>query len=159
MQNLTELTRRLIAAQAEFVLVGGFAAAAHGVTLLTRDVDICCRFDEANLRRIQSAVADLHPVRRSRPDLPFELTPDEGAQLKNLYLRTDLGPLDCLGEILGVGDFDEVSSHSIRLELPFGPCRILDLESLIRAKEAMNRDHDRVSVRQLREIQKRQQRS
>jgi hypothetical protein len=159
MQNLTELTRRLIEARVEFVLVGGFAAAAHGVTLLTRDVDICCRFDEANLRRIQSAVADLHPVHRSRPDLPFELTPDEGAQLKNLYLRTDLGPLDCLGEVLGVGDFDEVSSHSIQLELPFGPCRILDLESLIRAKEAMNRDHDRVSVRQLREIQKRQQRS
>ncbi len=29
-------------------------------------------------------------------------------------------------------------------------------ESLIRAKEAMNRDHDRVTVRQLREIQRRQ---
>jgi len=53
MQNLSELTRRLIAAQVEFVLVGGFAAVAHGVTLVTRDVDICCRFSEANLMRIQ----------------------------------------------------------------------------------------------------------
>src|ERR1700749_1504134 len=102
MQNLTELTRRLIDARVDFVLVGGFAAAAYGVTLLTRDVDICCRFDEANLTRIQTAVADLHPVHRSRPDLPFELTPESCAQLKNLYLRTDLGPLDCLGEVLGV---------------------------------------------------------
>jgi hypothetical protein len=47
MQNLSELTRRLIASQVEFVLVGGFAAAAHGVTLVTRDVDICCRFIRA----------------------------------------------------------------------------------------------------------------
>lgn len=80
-------------------------------------------------------------------------------RLKNLYLRTDIGALDCLGEILGVGGFDEVLSHSIQIELPFGPCRILGIESLIRAKEAMNRDHDRISVRQLREIQKRQPRS
>lgn len=155
MQNLSELTRRLIDAGVEFVLVGGFAAAAHGVTLLTRDVDICCRFDMPNLMRIQTALAGLHPVHRSRPDLPLELTPDECARLKNLYLRTDFGPLDCLGEVLGVGNFDEVLAHSIELKLPFGPCRILDLESLIRAKEAMNRDHDRVSVRQLREIQNR----
>jgi hypothetical protein len=53
MQNLSELVRRLIASDVEFVLVGGFAAVAHGVTLVTRDVDICCRFTEANLMRIQ----------------------------------------------------------------------------------------------------------
>ena len=60
MQNLSELTRRLVEAQVEFVLIGGFAAAAHGVTLITRDVDICCRFNEANLMRLQKAFADLH---------------------------------------------------------------------------------------------------
>ncbi len=43
MQNLTELTRRLVDARVDFVLVGGFAAAAYGVILLTRGVDICCR--------------------------------------------------------------------------------------------------------------------
>jgi hypothetical protein len=32
MQNLSELLRRLVEAQVEFVLVGGFAAVAHGVT-------------------------------------------------------------------------------------------------------------------------------
>ena len=158
MQNLTELARRLVDARVDFVLVGGFAAAAYGVTLLTRDVDICRRFDEPNIRRIQTALADLHAVYRSRPDLPFDRTADQCARLKNLYLRTDLGPLDCLGEILGIGGFDEVMSHSIQIKLPFGPVRILEIEALIRAKEAMNRDHDRISVRQLREIQKRQQR-
>ena len=157
MQNLSELTRRLVEAQVEFVLIGGFAAVAHGATLVTRDVDICCRFTEANLMRIQKALADLHPVHRSRPDLPLDLTPEQCARLKNLYLKSDLGVLDCLGEVLGVGDFDAVFEQSIEVELPFGRCRILGLDGLIRAKEAMNRDHDRITVRQLEEIKKRQQ--
>ena len=157
MQNLSELTRRLITAQVEFVLIGGFAAVAHGVTLVTRDVDLCCRFNEANLMRIQKAFADLHPVHRSRPGLTLALTPEQCAGLKNLYLKTDLGMVDCLGEVLGLGDFESVLKQSVELELPFGTCRVLDLEALVRAKEAMNRDHDRIAVRQLKEIQRRRQ--
>ena len=157
MQNLSDLTRKLIEARVEFVLVGGFAAVAHGVTLVTRYVDICCRFSEANLMRIQTAFADLHPVHRSRPDLPLALTPEQCANLKNLYLKTDWGIVDCLGEVMGVGDFERVLRHSVELVMPFGNCRILDLDALICAKEAMNRDHDRFTARQLREIKRRQQ--
>jgi hypothetical protein len=158
MKNLSELTRRLIAAQVEFVLVGGFAAVAHGVTLVTRDVDICCRFSEANLMRIQTAFADLH---RMRKDLPLELTPELCAGLKNLYLETvyletDLGVVDCLGEVLGVGNFDEVLKNSIEIELPCGNCRIINIDALIIAKEAMNRNHDRITVHHLKEIKKQQ---
>jgi hypothetical protein len=156
MQNLSELMRRLIAAQVEFVLVGGFAALAHGVMRSTRDVDICCRFSEANLMRIQRAFADLNPVHRPRTDIPLQLTPELCASLKNLYLKTDLGIVDCLGEVLGVGNFDEVAKHSIELELPSGKCRVIDIDTLIIAKEAMDRDHDRITVRHLKEIKKQQ---
>ena len=156
MQNLSELTRRLIESHVEFVLVGGFAAVAHGVTLVTRDVDICCRFSETNLMRVQKAFADLHPVHRSRPDLALELTPEQCAGLKNLYLKTDLGIVDCLGEVLGIGNFEAVLKHSVEVELPYGNCRIIDIEALIRAKEAMNRDHDQITVKHLKEIIKQQ---
>jgi hypothetical protein len=156
MQNLSELLQRLIASGVEFVLVGGFAGVAHGVTLVTRDVDICCRFSESNLMRIQNAVADLHPVHRSRHDLPLQLTPEQCASLKNLYLKTDLGIVDCLNEILAVGDFDEVLKHSVETELPSGKCRVLDITTLIRAKEALDRDQDRIAVKQLRAINERQ---
>ena len=159
MQNLAELTRRLIEARVEFVLVGGFAALSHGALRSTRDVDICCRFSEANLMRIQQAFADLHPVHFPRTNLPLQLTPEFCAHLKNLYLKTDLGRVDCLGEVLGIGDFDEVVKHSIELELPAGKCRVLNLDALIRAKEAMNRDHDRITVKELKEIKKRRQQS
>ena len=155
MQNLSELTRRLVEAQVEFVLIGGFAAVAHGVTLVTRDVDICCRFTEPNLMRIQQALADLHAVHRLRPDLPLALTADQCASLKNLYLKTDLGVVDCLSNVLGLGDFETVLKESIEVELPFGRCRILGIEALILAKETMNRDHDRIAAKQLREIKRR----
>jgi hypothetical protein len=154
-QNLSELVRRLIVADVEFVLVGGFAAVAHGVTLVTRDVDICCRFTETNLMRIQKAFSDLHPVHRPRTDLLLNLTSNQCAALKNLYIKTDLGNLDCLSEILGVGDFEEVFRGSIEVELPSGKCRLLNIAPLIRAKEAMNREHDRITVKHLKEIQRR----
>ena len=156
MQNLSELTRRLISSRVEFVLIGGFAAVAHGVTLVTRDVDICCRFSEENLMRVQEAFSDLHPVHSSRPDLALALTPEQCASLKNLYLKTDLGIVDCLGEVLGVGSFEEVLKQSVEVELPYGQCRILDLEALIRSKEAMNRDQDKITVKYLKEIKKQQ---
>jgi len=76
--------------------------------------------------------------------------------LKNLYLKTDLGVVDCLGEVLGIGNFEEVLKHSVEVELPYGNCRIIDIEALIRAKEAMNRDHDRITVKHLKEIIKQQ---
>jgi hypothetical protein len=156
MQNLTELMRRLVSSQVEFVLVGGFAAVAHGVTLVTRDVDICCRFSEPNLMRIQQAFADLHTTPRSRPDLPLALTPEQCSMLKNLYLKTDLGVVDCLGEVLGIGNFDEVLKNSVEVELPYGKCRILDIDALIRAKEAMNRNHDKITVMLLKKIKEQQ---
>lgn len=157
MQNLAELTGRLIEAKVEFVMIGGFAALSHGVMRSTRDVDICCRFSEANLMRIQAAFADLHPVHFPRTDLPLQLTPELCASLKNLYLKTDLGRVDCLGEVLGVGNFDEVIKHSVELDLPAGRCRVIDIDTLIRAKEAMDRDHDRITIRELNEIKRRRQ--
>ena len=92
-------------------------------------------------------------------DLPLELLPELCAGLKNLYLKTDLGILDCLGEIKGVGDYDEVVKHSVELELPIGKCRVIDFDTLMLAKEAMDRDHDRITVSDLKNIKKRGQQS
>ena len=104
MQSLSELTRRLIEGRVEFVLIGGFAAVASGVTLVTRDVDICCRFSEANLMRIQKAFADLHPTHRSRPDLPLALTPEQCAGPSGCVLDQNPPPDGRVG--IPKGDFD-----------------------------------------------------
>ena len=88
-----------------------------------------------------------------RPSL--QLTPETAAEFRNLYLETDWGQLDCLGEILGVGGYDAVLAQSVEIELPGGPCRILAIDALVRAKQAMGRDKDRETNLQLRAIQER----
>lgn len=75
--------------------------------------------------RIQEAYADLHPVHRPRTDIPLNLTPELCASPKNLYLKTDVGSVDCLGEILGLGGYDEVARHAVAIELPAGTCQDL----------------------------------
>ena len=127
MADFENLLARLIEHRVEFVLVGGFAATAYGGTLLTQDVDVCLRFSPDNLMRLQEALADLHPVHRMTPQrLPLRLTPETCRDLKNLYLDTDLGQLDCLGTIQGVGDFEQREAAQYRSS---SGCRCLsDLE-------------------------------
>ena len=156
MAQLNQLVHRLITARVEFVLVGGFAAIAHGVSLMTQDVDVCCPFSPENIRAIHSAVADLHPVHRMTPQkLPFVWSLELCAGLKNLYLDTDFGPLDCLSSVLGVGEFDEVKRRSIEAPLAMGTCLLLDIDALIDAKFATNRTRDRMTILQLKAIKER----
>lgn len=154
MPDIELLLKRLIDHKVEFVVVGGFAAVTHGAALMTQDVDVACRFTPVNLLRLQTALSDLHPFHRMTPShLPLELTRATCRGLRNLYLATDLGQLDCLGEVLGLGGYDEVKRQSIELRLEIGRCRVLGLEALIHAKTAMGRPRDIEAVRQLKAIQ------
>jgi hypothetical protein len=57
-----------------------------------------------NLRRLASALSPLHPRLRGIPeDTPFVLDARTLAQGMNFTLQTDLGDLDLMGEISGVG--------------------------------------------------------
>ncbi len=102
--------------------------------------------------KIQQAFQGLNPVHRQRSDLPLVVTPELCEGLKNLYLKTDLGVVDCLGEVLAVGNFDDVLEHSTFVELPMGRFRILEVDTLIKAKEAMARPHDLIAVQHLKAL-------
>ena len=112
-------------------------------------------FSKENLSRLEKALEGLNPIHRETPQkLPFSVAADFPRGVKNLYLRTDLGALDCLGQITGVGDFAEVNQQSVLVELPIGPCKILSLSALIQAKGALDRTQDKVALVHLREIQR-----
>jgi predicted nucleotidyltransferase len=80
------------------------------------------------------------------------LTPENAAEFRNLYLDTDLGRLDCLSRVEGIGGYEQVRQSSERIEVEGMPFRVLSLDSLITAKQAMNRPRDREAVRQLQAI-------
>jgi hypothetical protein len=137
------LLQRLIEEKIEFILVGGFAAVVHGAVVVTQDVDVCLNFSRDNLARLAAALSDLHAVHRLTPSqITFEINDTNWSSLKNLYLKTDWGVLDCLGEVAGIGTYEKALPNSTLIELPIGSCRVLTIEALIRAKEAMARPHD-----------------
>ena len=156
MKELTDMLLLLAEHNVDFVVVGGYAAVAYGSSLVTQDIDICCDFSPENLLRLQSALGNYHPVHRmTSKRLPLVLTREGCKGLKNLYLDTDIGQLDCLGAVLGVGDFERVKQHSILIEMDGMECRLIGLEALIKAKKAMGRPRDLVAVQELEAIKER----
>ncbi|HUV65729.1 MAG TPA: hypothetical protein VMW24_17670 [Sedimentisphaerales bacterium] len=153
--DFLNLLGRLVHAGVDFVVVGGFAGVAHGCTYVTQDIDICCEFSPATLLALQKAISDLEPVHRMTPGRKkLALTEQQCSHLKNLYLDTAMGQLDCLSFIDGLGDFEQVKRASELLEVEGMKVRVLSLDALIKAKKSMNRPLDRQVLSQLEAIRK-----
>jgi hypothetical protein len=156
MAQLDEMLERLVRSRLEFVLVGAYAAIVHGASVTTRDVDVCAPFGVENLYRLRDAISDLHPWHRMTPQrLGLELNAATIPGLSNLYLATDLGPLDVLGEIIAVGDYATVLSRSIVVKFQFGDVRVLDIDALIATKSYLMRLQDKLVIPQLLAIKER----
>ena len=156
MASTLDLLKRLDDHQVKYVLVGGMACVVHGSQVVTQDVDICAPLTQDNLSRLIVALAGSHPRFRMTPDLrPLPDDAEKLAGFKNLCLVTDLGQLDVLSEITGVGDHSEVERHTIVVDLQGIQCRVLDLDTLITAKKAMTSPKDRQAVIELEAIRER----
>lgn len=153
MQGLKDLVLRLREGGVDFVLAGGFGVVAQGGSLVTRDVDVACRMEPDNLVKIFQIFESLHPVHRMTPQkLPFTRLEAEKGGLRNLYLSTDWGQLDCLGEISGIGGWEACHARSEEIDLDGWPIRVLTLDAMITAKRAMGRPRDLHAVLELEAI-------
>lgn len=143
--------RALLALLAEhevrFSVIGGVALIARGVQRTTEDLDIAYARDRQNLARLAGALAAIHPRLRGVPgDLPFTLDEASLRSGLNFTLDTDLGPLDLLGEVPGLGTFEHVDAASSELEIAGTKILVLTLDGLERAKRAAGRPKDLVDL-------------
>ena len=153
MQDFSQLLQRLADVGLEFVIVGGYAAITYGSSYLTRDVDICTALTEENVAKLRQALRDWNPKHRlTHKRLSFLDFPPPGQSLNNLYLQTDMGAIDILSSILGVGDFAELKSRAEELEVDGKRYLVISLEDLIQAKEALGREKDLLTAKELRAI-------
>jgi hypothetical protein len=130
-----------------FSLVGGLAAAAYGSPQITEDVDICIDLSPQNLHRLKKSLSDFNPVHRMHPSRPpFNEDGKKLESMKNIYLSTCLGQLDCIGEIKGIGRYVEAAKKSVTIKIRDKDILILSLDSLITSKEAMGRPKDKEAV-------------
>lgn len=153
MHNFSQLLARLADAGLDFVIVGGFAAVSHGSSYLTKDVDICVVLSHETVGTLRKALRDLHPFHRMTPErLSFLTEPPEGEAVRNLYLQTDLGMVDVLSSVLGVGDFKRLREKAEAIPVGDREYWVMSLPDLIKAKEALGRDKDLLTAKELRAI-------
>lgn len=139
------------------VIVGGVAAAIHGSSLLTSDLDVCYSRDAANLSRLAEALQSVHTRLRNAPEgLPFILDAETLKRGLNFTFTTDIGDLDLLGEVRGIGHYDAVIAGSVYVELFGYQFAVMDIGKLITAKRAASRPKDLLALPELEAIQEAQ---
>jgi hypothetical protein len=133
----------LTGSNVEFVVIGGFAATAHGSAHVTVDLDIVYRRTAENIAKLAAALEPLQPyLRGAPPGLPFHFDIETIKGGLNFALRTAAGDLDVFGEATGGGTYDALLPHSEVRQLFRLECRFVNLEMLIRLKRAAGRPKD-----------------
>jgi hypothetical protein len=143
---LTTLQNRNV----QFVVIGGIAGIYHGSARVTFDIDICHSRERANLEALAQALVDLNARLRGAPDnMPFKLDWQTLKSGLNFTFMTDAGDVDTLGEVSGVGGFDQCKAGAKIGKVAGIEVMILSLDNLISAKKAAGRKKDLDDVTQL----------
>src|SRR5688572_25300301 len=125
------------------VLIGGLAIRAHGSSYVTDDADFVYERSLENCLALAAAMAPYHPYMRGAPrGLPFTFDAPTIQAGLNFTLVTDLGDVDFLGEIRGIGFYDEVLKLSVQKKLFGHEIYVLSLDGLIRSKKVAGRPKD-----------------
>lgn len=147
------LTRHLAKHGVNFVVVGGVAATLHGSPMLTGDVDIAYERTKENLRRLATALVEVHArlrgVEENLPFVPEVPTLEAGS---NFTFETDLGNLDCLGWIDGIDSYKSLSRNAVTMRLGRSDVMVASIDDLILMKRAAARAKDRDAIRYLEAI-------
>ncbi len=134
----------------DFIVIGGFAAAAYGSNFVTSDLDVCAILTPDNIEKLRKALTDINPKHRIANNKPSFLdTPKSIDGINNLYLQTDAGIIDLLSNLTGVGDFMELSKSCIEIKIYGHKCKIISIEDLIKAKLAIKRPKDLEVAREI----------
>jgi hypothetical protein len=74
--------------------------------------------------------------------LPYIFDESTLLNATNFTFQTDIGDIDLLGEVAGVGNYEAVENESVIMELFDFDVKVLSLNGLIKAKRAAGRPKD-----------------
>ena len=151
MESLNLLLKRLLDSGLDFVLIGGYAAVVHGSSQVTHDLDICAVMTDEELSKLKAALKDLKPQHRMNKNFQpsLEEFPKSDQKLDNYYLKTNAGVLDILSSVNPVGSFEEIKKNAIEVKIFGNICRVISLDDLIKVKQTMTRDKDKIVLNDL----------
>ena len=140
--DFAEMLRALSAESADYLLVGAYAMAAHGVPRATGDIDVWVRPSRENARRVLRALGrfgaplfDLSAQDLSRDGTVFQL----GVPPRRIDLLTSIDGIT----------FDEAWPDRVACRLGDVDVTVIGREALIRNKRAAGRPKDLVDLQLL----------
>ena len=130
----------------EFMLVGAYAVAAHGLPRATGDIDLWIKCSKQNAERVWSALnrfgAPLSNITR-----PHFEKPDTVVQIGITPRRIDI-----LTGITGV-EYDDAQARQILIKLEGLKVPVIGLADLVRNKLAVGRPQDIADAARLQQLQ------
>ena len=141
--DFREILQHLVAAGVEFVIVGAYAVGFHLEPRATGDIDIWVRPTPENAHRVWAGLVSFGAPM-------IDVTVEDFASPRYFY-QIGIAPVrvDILTHVAGL-TFAEAWPRTETGFLDDVPVRYLNLEDLLRAKEAANRDKDQSDIRRLR---------
>ncbi len=132
-EDVVHTARLLNRAGVRYLLVGGYALAAHGYVRMTEDIDIAVAPDRENSRRWVLALSGL-------PDgaagaLASEADPFEGDELHAIRINDEF-TVDILPSVSGI-PFSELEGHREWMTLDGERIPVLDLQGLLKTKRGV----------------------
>ena len=127
----------------EFILVGGVAAILEGAPVSTLDLDVVVQPTPEDRKRLLDVLQELHA--RYLDPAGRHVVPD-ASKLEKLHIHrlvTDFGPLTILDSIGDGLTYEDLLGETSPYESGDITVRVLNLATIIRSKEAANRDKDR----------------
>jgi len=146
-----ELLRRLVAADAQFVVVGGLAVGAWGVVRGTKDVDVVVAPDIDNLKRVaEVAVAAGGHIQQGEAFLGTPISIASALSSgEQVAIETDLGRLDIVQGLEGVPGYEELRTRSSQAEILGVAVAVCSLDDLKTMKRAAGRTRDLADLEDL----------
>jgi len=142
--DFRDLFAALNAVEADYLIVGAFALAAHGHVRATKDLDVWVRPTPENAKRVHDALAAF--------GAPLQDLTVADLASAGLIFQIGVAPVrvDVITSVDGV-DFDDAWSERISSDYEDQPVGVLSRQHLIQNKKASGRLQDLADVEALEE--------
>jgi len=139
-EDYKDILQIFIEEKVNFLLVGAYALAAHGLPRATGDIDLFIKSDKDNSQRVYQALVRFGAL--------VSGISKEDFQVGDLIFQIGIVPrrIDIITSITGVS-FDEAFSSRIITEVNGIKVPVISLDKLIKNKEASGREKDLLDVK------------
>ncbi len=144
-RNFVEMLSALSDARADYLVVGGWAVAAHGFPRFTGDCDIWIRTTPDNARRVFAALAAF--------GASLDALREEDLASPGIVFQIGLPPqrIDIITDLEGI-DFDQAWPRRVHVSVGGIEVPMIGLDDLIANKRATGRPRDLIDIAELEAI-------